>query len=210
MSWNTTTAVNGAHALTAVARDAAGNKTTSAAVTVTVSNVATPPPPPGAILFESNWAAAIGTTQAAFTDNGAWTGYVQFDTANPTMAVVTGGPKGLNALRATQNGPIWGTDVWKANFATAGQDYYLRFYFRNDDASSAGDHIVTVGTMVGGASVDNLTYLRKYGGPSDFAFAGSGCVSMNSPATPVAIAARASTGTNSRCPPDLVPCPPGS
>ena len=24
--------------------------------------------------------------------------------------------------------------------------------------------------MVGGASVDNLTYLRKYGGPSDFAF----------------------------------------
>ena len=32
---------------------------------------------------------------------------------------------------------------------------------------------------------------------------------MNTPATPAATAARASTGTNSRCPPDLSPCPPG-
>ncbi|PYS20039.1 MAG: hypothetical protein DMG11_30690, partial [Acidobacteria bacterium] len=40
VSWNTTTASNGSHTLTAVARDAAGNSTTSAAVTVTVSNTA--------------------------------------------------------------------------------------------------------------------------------------------------------------------------
>ena len=33
---------------------------------------------------------------------------------------------------------------------------------------------------------------------------------MNTPATPAATAARASTGTNSRCPPEVVPCPPGS
>ena len=33
---------------------------------------------------------------------------------------------------------------------------------------------------------------------------------MNTPATPTAIAARASTGTNSRWPPELVPCPPGN
>ncbi len=45
-SWNTTGATNGSHALTAVARDAAGNTKTSAAVTVTVSNITTPPPPP--------------------------------------------------------------------------------------------------------------------------------------------------------------------
>ena len=38
VSWNTTTATNGTHTLTAVARDAAGNTTTSAAVTVTVAN----------------------------------------------------------------------------------------------------------------------------------------------------------------------------
>src|SRR5438093_201173 len=36
-AWDTSTAANGSHTLTAVARDAAGN-TTAAAVTVTVSN----------------------------------------------------------------------------------------------------------------------------------------------------------------------------
>ena len=38
VSWNTTTANNGTHTLKAVARDAAGNTTTSATVTVTVAN----------------------------------------------------------------------------------------------------------------------------------------------------------------------------
>ena len=38
VSWNTTTAGSGGHTLTAVARDAAGNATTSSAVTVTVNN----------------------------------------------------------------------------------------------------------------------------------------------------------------------------
>jgi hypothetical protein len=39
VSWNTTTVANGGHTLRAVARDNAGNSTTSAAVSVTVSNV---------------------------------------------------------------------------------------------------------------------------------------------------------------------------
>src|SRR5213079_2018920 len=43
VSWNTTTASNGFHTLTARARDAAGNATTSSAVTVTVFNDGTPP-----------------------------------------------------------------------------------------------------------------------------------------------------------------------
>src|SRR5207245_1644162 len=43
VSWNTTTASNGSHTLTAVARDAAGNRTTSAPVTVTVFNDTTAP-----------------------------------------------------------------------------------------------------------------------------------------------------------------------
>src|SRR5207247_6203721 len=37
-AWNTTTATNGTHALTAVARDAAGKTTTAAAQSVTVSD----------------------------------------------------------------------------------------------------------------------------------------------------------------------------
>jgi hypothetical protein len=43
VSWDTSTAPSGSHVLVAVARDAAGNRTTSAAITVTVSNA--PPPP---------------------------------------------------------------------------------------------------------------------------------------------------------------------
>src|SRR5260221_13344317 len=47
-------------------------------------------------------------------------------------------------------------------------------------------------------------------GPSHSASSGFGCVSMNTPDTPAPTAARASTGMNSRCPPEDVPCPPGS
>jgi Concanavalin A-like lectin/glucanases superfamily/Bacterial Ig domain len=43
ISWNTTTAAKGAHTLSARARDAAGNQTTSTVVNVTVSNDTTPP-----------------------------------------------------------------------------------------------------------------------------------------------------------------------
>src|SRR5207249_4246245 len=46
ISWNTTTALNGAHTLKAVARDAAGNSTTSAGVSVTVSNSVPDTAPP--------------------------------------------------------------------------------------------------------------------------------------------------------------------
>src|SRR5207245_1628614 len=45
VTWNTTTASNGSHSLTAVARDAAGNQTISSTVAVTVANAVSPPPP---------------------------------------------------------------------------------------------------------------------------------------------------------------------
>src|SRR3989449_4317819 len=45
-SWNTTTTSNGIHTLTAIARDAAGNQTTSAAVSVTVNNAVSDTTPP--------------------------------------------------------------------------------------------------------------------------------------------------------------------
>src|SRR5207249_19884 len=66
VSWNTTTAINGAHGLSAVARDAADNTTTSTAVTVTVSNDVTPPtvaitaPSPGATVARKSVAQASG------------------------------------------------------------------------------------------------------------------------------------------------------
>jgi Big-like domain-containing protein len=91
ISWNTGTAADGPHSLTAVARDAAGNRASSAPVTVTVSNNAPPPPPTTrveetdpSIAYTSGWtqdgsrtwsggSAAFSTTpgaQATFTFTG--------------------------------------------------------------------------------------------------------------------------------------------
>lgn len=44
--WNSTTVADGAHTINAVARDAAGNRASSAVITVKVSNAPPPPPPP--------------------------------------------------------------------------------------------------------------------------------------------------------------------
>src|SRR5207247_1366393 len=62
LSWDTTTAPNGTHTLTAVARDAAGNTATSATVTVTVSNTAPDTTPPVvSITAPTNGATVSGT-----------------------------------------------------------------------------------------------------------------------------------------------------
>jgi len=54
--WNTTTTANGSHTLTAVARDAGGNTTTSAGVSVTVSNSAGAwPNEPAGLTLRSDW-----------------------------------------------------------------------------------------------------------------------------------------------------------
>ena len=66
--WDTTTVSNGSHALSAIARDAANNKTTSAQVTVTVSNAA--PPPPTGLVAAYNFDAGAGSTAADLSGNG--------------------------------------------------------------------------------------------------------------------------------------------
>ena len=47
-------------------------------------------------------------------------------------------------------------------------------------------------------------------GPSDRASSGFGCTSIKNPSTPAPAAAQASGSTNSRCPLDCVPPPPGN
>jgi chitodextrinase len=68
LMWDTTTATNGSHTLTAVARDASNNTTTSASVTVTVSNVA--PPPPTGLVAAYSFDAGSGTTATDVSGNG--------------------------------------------------------------------------------------------------------------------------------------------
>ncbi len=75
-SWNTTTATNGAHTLTSMAYDAAGNSATSAAVNVTVNNVAdTTPPTAPANLSATAGKRKISLSWSASTDNVGVTGY---------------------------------------------------------------------------------------------------------------------------------------
>ena len=61
VSWTTTTAANGSHTVTAVARDASSNSTTSTAVIVTVSNDTTPP------LISAVSASGISSSAATIT-----------------------------------------------------------------------------------------------------------------------------------------------
>src|SRR5438067_440435 len=86
--WNTLNATNGSHTVTAVARDAVGNTTTSAAVTVTVDNA----PPSVSISSPAAGASVSGTTMvtANASDNVGVVG-VQFklDGANLGAEVTT-------------------------------------------------------------------------------------------------------------------------
>ncbi len=79
--WNTTTSSNGSHTITVVARDAAGNRTTSAGVTVTVSNGPPPDttPPTVSITSPVSGATVSGTISvtASASDNVGVAG-VQF------------------------------------------------------------------------------------------------------------------------------------
>src|SRR5206468_3471819 len=93
VSWNTATVGNGSHTLTATARDAAGNRTTSSPVSVTVSNADTTPPAVS-ISAPASGATVSGTVtvSASASDNVGVAG-VQFlvdganlggeDTASP-------------------------------------------------------------------------------------------------------------------------------
>ena len=60
ITWDTSTAANGSHTITAVARDTSNNPTTSAGVTVTVDNTA--PPPPSGLVLALNFDQGSGTT----------------------------------------------------------------------------------------------------------------------------------------------------
>jgi len=63
LSWNTATTANGTHALTAVARDAAGNSTTSQAVQITVDNQ----PPAVAVTGPASGSKVSGTVNVSAT-----------------------------------------------------------------------------------------------------------------------------------------------
>jgi hypothetical protein len=84
ISWSSGLTTNGAHTLTAVARDAAGNTTTSSSVNVTVSNVADSTPPTVNLTAPTAGTTVSGSSvalSANAADNNAVAG-VQFKVDN--------------------------------------------------------------------------------------------------------------------------------
>lgn len=88
ISWDTTTASNGTHVLTATARDAAGNTTTSTSVSVTVNNT-------GAF---TSYSTTFPLTENPISEGGVWA-----HTTNQWTAVRTSGGNafGTNGITNT-------------------------------------------------------------------------------------------------------------
>jgi hypothetical protein len=118
-----------------------------------------PPPAPGGLLFASDWASG--------TPKDTWDTIDEFNGGLPVYLLSVApsfGPGGRNALKVLQRGSTFAANLRKMRIITPGQDYYVRFYFRSDDTSSAGDHIATCELY----NYANLTYIRKSGGAADW------------------------------------------
>src|SRR5207247_4605814 len=102
LSWNTATASNGLHTLTAVARDAAGNTATTAAVSVTVDNA-----PPVISNMSASGITSISATISWTTDEtsdsqveyGTTSAYGSVTALNASF--VTAHSQALNGLLAS-------------------------------------------------------------------------------------------------------------
>ena len=108
ISWTTTGASNGSHVLRAVARDAAGNVTTSASRTVTVSNVADTTSPSVSLSAPASGATVSGTvTMSATASDNVGVASVQFTLDGTNLGPAdTTSPFSISwNTGATANGP---------------------------------------------------------------------------------------------------------
>jgi chitodextrinase len=146
-SWNTTTATNGAHTLKAIAKDAAGNSTTSATVSVTVNNGpadTTPPSVPTGLTATAVSSAQINLSWTASTDNVGVTGY----------NIYRGGTK-VNTTTTTtfQDGGLAASTTF--NYAVAAFDAA-----GNTSAQSAGASATTQAGSSGGSIPSGLGWFQ--------------------------------------------------
>jgi len=120
------------------------------------------------VAFESDWSTDTGSSSRAVTDGGRWKNYWEFNngTGVRLLSVVPGGPGGRNALRVLQRGPHFAAALQQDRVVPASTDFFVRFYMRNDDTSSTGDHVVTVDIYKYG----NLTFMRKWAVPGGWRF----------------------------------------
>ncbi|HXI30676.1 MAG TPA: Ig-like domain-containing protein, partial [Vicinamibacterales bacterium] len=123
IAWNSTTVANGSHTLSARARDAAGNQTTSAGVSVTVSNVASTPPVIDAVKSvnrSTNATTLVTGTFSTTQPNELLLAFISADYRTGTNTTVTGiAGAGLTwVLVQRTNVQLGSSEIWRA-FAPA-------------------------------------------------------------------------------------------
>lgn len=144
VSWTTTTASNGSHALTAQARDAANNITTSTAVNITVDNQA----PTGTVTINGG-AAATKSTSVTLTLTAA-------------DAVTS-----VKQMRFSNNGSSYSTaeafastKAWTLSNATGTKTVYVQFMDAAGNWSAAATDTIVLDTTaptISGQTATNIT-----------------------------------------------------
>jgi len=121
ITWNSLTASNGAHSLTAVARDAAGNTTTSTAISVTVNNLpAVPSPPTLSSPANAATGVSIAPTLVWQASAGAASYRVQVSTSSGFGSTVVD-QAGITGTSQAISGLAIGTQYfWRVNATNAG------------------------------------------------------------------------------------------
>ena len=157
VSWDTSTASNGSHTLSAVARDAAGNSSSATGVGVTVSNNA-PPPPTGLVLaysFDQGSGTSVpdasgkgnaGTlTSTSWSTGGKYGGALSFNGSSSWVTAadnatldLTNGMTLEGWVNPTAAGTTWRTLLIKQN--TNALVYSL---YANTDTARPSGHVFT-------------------------------------------------------------------
>ncbi len=145
--WNTTTATNGAHTISAIARNASG-QTATASTAVNVQNSVTPPPPPPAtgsnlIANPSFETSSTGTSPDGWS-SGNW------GTNTATFAYLSTGHTGTKSVKATISGYSNGAASWHYAGANvvAGKTYkYENWYQSNVDTEVDAEVVMADGSV---------------------------------------------------------------
>ncbi len=185
VSWNTTTATNASHALTARARDATGNTATSTARTVTVNNTPSDTTPPTVALTapaDGSTVNATVTVSANASDNTGVVGVQFLLDGNPLGAEDTTSPYSVSwntttatnashaltarARDATGNTATATTRTVTVNNTASGAPIVAGYAF--DDG--AGTNVVDVsGNAINGTLFNGPSWVTgKNGGALDF------------------------------------------
>jgi glucose/arabinose dehydrogenase/chitodextrinase len=165
--WNSWNHANGGHTLTARARDASGNTTTSAAVGVTVSNTGLPPAPGLVASYGFDEGAGTAATDSTGNSNhgtingptwtiGRFGQALSFDGTNDRVTVpdsstldLTNGMTLEAWVKPTVTGTAWKTVLFKHRNNNATNMVYVLYGNRNTSVPNAE---ITVGTSVKAAN----------------------------------------------------------